>query len=138
MFKMALSWILMVTSACAKPNCPNVKDGVIVFKNRCANVYQIVLGKGFPLCKFNPGICVKKHRCVINWICTFQTDQKYTTYSWVNFTFAFPVYQCRGYVMNREKTEAKFICIRDCHAFKMDLWCAGLLYKNRIYVFIVQ
>jgi hypothetical protein len=28
--------------------------------------------------------------------------------------------------MNREKSEAKFICIPDCHAFKMDLWCAGL------------
>jgi hypothetical protein len=27
--------------------------------------------------------------------------------------------------MNREKSEAKFICIRDSHAFKMDLWCAG-------------
>jgi hypothetical protein len=37
-----------------------------------------------------------------------------------------PVYQCRGYVMNREKSEAKFLCIPDCHAFKMDLWCAGV------------
>jgi hypothetical protein len=27
--------------------------------------------------------------------------------------------------MNREKSEAKFICIRDGHAFKMDLRCAG-------------
>jgi hypothetical protein len=36
-----------------------------------------------------------------------------------------PVYQCRGYVMNKEKSKAKFICIPDCHAFKIDLWCAG-------------
>jgi hypothetical protein len=31
--------------------------------------------------------------------------------------------------MNREKSEAKFICIPDCHAFKMDLWCAGHLVR---------
>jgi hypothetical protein len=41
-----------------------------------------------------------------------------------------PEYQCSGYVMNREKSEAKFICIHDCHAFKMDLWCAGLFKSN--------
>jgi hypothetical protein len=46
--------------------------------------------------------------------------------------FTFPVYQCRGYVMNREKSEAKFICIPDCHAFIMDLWCAGLLELSQI------
>jgi hypothetical protein len=27
--------------------------------------------------------------------------------------------------MNREKSEAKCICIPDCHAFKMDLWCGN-------------
>jgi hypothetical protein len=34
--------------------------------------------------------------------------------------------------MNREKSEAKFICIHDCHAFKMDLWCAGSYPQNGI------
>jgi hypothetical protein len=57
----------------------------------------------------------------------FQTDLLINMYLNEERTSAksTPVYQCRGYVMNREKSEAKFIYIRDCHAFKMDLWCAG-------------